>query len=242
MQSPSVLQRPANDVEIWDKWNSAWRQGPLTDEPSKARLLAIGRTMSELKIRGGKILEVGCGTGWLSSKLSEYGEVTACDLGSQIIETAQRNYPHIKFLSGDIQTLPLPTTHFDLIVSSEVLAHVPDQPAFIARLAELLKPGGILILTTQNKYVFDRTANIPPPEGWIRRWVTMKILKDLLRPQFSIRQATTVEPEGHLGFLRIVNSGKVNRCCNAVLGETRVKRLKERAGFGQSLYVIAAKR
>jgi SAM-dependent methyltransferase len=242
MQSHSVFQRPANDVEIWDKWNSAWRQGPLTDDPSKARLAAIGRTMGQLKLRGAKILEVGCGTGWLSTKLSESGEVTACDLGSNIIETAQRNYPHIKFLSGDIQTLDLPTNYFDLLVSSEVLSHVPDQAAFIRRLAELLKPGGLLILTSQNKYVFDRTANIPPPEGWIRHWVTMKVLKNLLRPHFSIRKATTVEPEGHLGFLRIVNSKKLNRYCNALLGEARTKRLKERAGFGQSLYVIAVKR
>ena len=242
MQSHSVLQRPANDVEIWDKWNSAWRQGPLTDDPSKARLAAIGRTLDELKLRDAKILEVGCGTGWLSAKLSEFGNVTACDLGSHIIETAQKNYPHIKFVSGDIQSLNLPTNHFDLLVTSEVLSHVPDQPAFISRLAELIRPGGLLILTSQNKYVFDRTANIPPPEGWIRRWVTMKILKGLLRPYFSIRRATTVEPEGHLGFLRFVNSKKVNRFCNALIGEARTKRLKERAGFGQSLYVIAVKR
>lgn len=242
MQSRTVLQRPANDVEVWDKWNSAWRQGPLTDEPSKVRLDAIARSVTELGIRGGKIMEVGCGTGWLSAKLSEFGEVTACDLGSQIIAAAQKSYPQIKFISGDVHTLDLPSNYFDLLVSSEVLAHVPDQPAFIRRLAELIKPGGVLIIDTQNKYVFERDANIPPPEGWIRQWVTMKTLKQLLRPYFSIRRATTLEPEGHLGLLRIVNSKKVNRYCNAILGELRVKRLKEFAGFGQSLYVVAVKR
>jgi len=94
----------------------------------------------------------------------------------------------------------------------------------------------------QNKYVFDRTANVSPPDGWIRKWLTMKELKDLLRDDFTIRRATTVEPEGHLGILRVINSVRINNFLNAVLGEARVKHLKEDAGFGQSLFVIAVKR
>jgi 2-polyprenyl-3-methyl-5-hydroxy-6-metoxy-1,4-benzoquinol methylase len=198
--------------------------------------------MEQLRIRDAKIMEAGCGTGWLSAKLSEFGEVTACDLGSEIIDTAQKEYPHIKFLSGDVQTLDLPTNYFDVVVTSEVLAHVPDQPAFVQRLADLLKPGGFLFLTTQNKYVFERTANISPPDGWIRQWVTMKTLKSMLRKHFSFRITTTLEPEGHIGLLRVINSRKVNHYCNALLGSSRVKRLKEQAGFGQSLFVVAVKR
>ena len=123
-----------------------------------------------------------------------------------------------------------------------MLAHVPDQAAFVHRLADLLKPGGILILTTQNKYVFERIENIPPPEGWIRQWVSMKTLKSLLQKEFSVRRATTLEPVGHLGLLRLINSARINGFCNALLGAPRVKRLKEYAGFGQSLFVIAVRR
>ncbi len=235
------LERPANDVQIWDKWNSTYRQGRL-DEPSKVRLRTIGATMEELKIRDAKILEAGCGTGWLSNKLSEFGKVTGVDLGSQIIETAQKNYPQVDFRSGDVHTLDLPNNYFDVIVTSEVLSHVPDQPFFLHRLAELLKPGGFLLVTSQNKFVFDRTENISPPDGWIRRWVTMKMLKNMLRKDFSIYRATTLEPEGHLGLLRVLNSRKINRVWNSVLGAPRVKRLKEGAGFGQSLFIVAVKR
>ncbi len=241
MEKATNLQRPANDVQIWDKWNSTYRQGRL-DEPSKVRLRAIGAEMDDLKIKNAKIFEAGCGTGWLSAKLSEYGEVTACDLGSQIIETAQRDYPHIKFLSGDVQSLDLPLNAFDVVVTSEVLAHVPDQPAFVHKLAQLLKPGRFLLITTQNKFVFERTANIAPPDGWIRQWVTMRLLKRLLRAHFSIRRATTLEPEGHIGLLRIINSRRLNDYGNGLFGAERIKRLKEAAGFGQSLFVVAQKR
>lgn len=241
MERAIDLQRPANDVQIWDKWNSTYRQGRL-DEPSKARLRAIGDAMGELKIEGAKIFEAGCGTGWLSAKLSEFGEVTACDLGSQIIDAAQKNYPHIKFLSGDVESLDLPVDAFDVVVTSEVLSHVPSQAAFIRRLAQLLKQGGFLLITSQNKFVFERTANIAPADGWIRQWVTMKTLKGLLQADFSIRRATTLAPEGHLGLLRVINSSRLNSYGNAVFGADRIKRLKEAAGFGQSLFVVAEKR
>lgn len=235
------MERPINDVQIWDKWNLTYRLGRL-DEPSRVRLRYILSTLTDLKIQNAKILEVGCGTGWQSAELRRFGQVTACDLGSKIIDIAKTNYPDIDFRSGDIQTLDLPTNYFDVVVTSQVLSHVADQAAFVHRLAELLKPGGFLLIDTQNKFVFEHTANIDPPDGWIRRWVTMKTLKKLLRGDFSVRRATTLEPEGHLGVLRIVNSGRINRYCNKVLGAPRVKRLKERAGFGQSLFALAVKR
>jgi len=235
------MERPINDVQIWDKWNLAYRLGRL-DEPSKRRLFEIGSAVADLKIRDARILEVGCGTGWLSAKLSEFGKVTAMDLGKEIIEIAQVTYPHIDFYSGDIHTLDLPTNFFDVVVTSEVMSHVVDQPAFVHRLSQLLKPGGFLLLTTQNKSVFERRSDVAPPDGWIRQWVTMKTLKRMLRPEFSIRRATTLEPEGHLGFLRVINSARINYYLGAAVGERRVKRLKESAGFGQSIFVVAVKR
>ena len=235
------MERPANDVAIWDKWNSTYRQGRI-DEPSKRRLREILAAMSDLKIHDARIFEAGCGTGWLSDKLSEFGKVSACDLGSKIIDTAQLTYPHVQFFSGDVHTLDLPVGTFDVVVTSEVLSHVPDQPAFIRRLADLLKPGGYLFVTTQNKSVFERRNDVAPPDGWIRQWVTVSMLKDLLRPHFTIRRLTTLEPEGKLGYLKVVNSVRLNNYCAAVLGPDRVKRLKESAGFGQSIFVIANKR
>jgi 2-polyprenyl-3-methyl-5-hydroxy-6-metoxy-1,4-benzoquinol methylase len=235
------MERPVGDVEIWDKWNSTYRLGTL-DPASKVRMCEILAVLADLKVRGAKILEVGCGTGWLSNGLSEFGKVTACDIGSKIIEIAQTRYPQVDFLSGDIHTLDLPVNSFDVVVTSQVLAHVADQPAFVRRLAQLLKPSGLLLIDAQNKFVFERTAGIDPPDGWIRKWVTMRELKSLLRQDFLIRHATTLEPEGHLGLLRIINSVRINRYSSAMFGTERVKRLKEKAGFGQSLFVVAARR
>ncbi len=199
------METTIDEVQVWDNWNSKHRQGRL-DEPSKRRMREILASVADLKIQGAKILEVGCGTGWLSSKLCEFGKVTAVDLGMEIIETAKVRYPEIDFRSGDIHTLDLPLNSFHVIVTLEIFSQVPDQLAFVRRLSQLLKPAGLLLLITQNKSVFERRADVRPNVGYIRKWVTMETLKHLLRPEFSIRHATSLEPEGHLGLLRVINS------------------------------------
>jgi 2-polyprenyl-3-methyl-5-hydroxy-6-metoxy-1,4-benzoquinol methylase len=234
------MKTPRDEAQVWDDWNSTYADGKL-DEPSERRMREILDALSALRVKSAKILEVGCGMGRLSAKLREFGQVTAVDLGAKIIETAKARYPDIDFRSGNVHTLDLPVNSFDVVVTLETLSHVPDQPGFLHRLAQLLKPGGFLLITTQNKSVFERRAGIGPPNGWIRKWVTMKTLKSYLQSDFSLRRATTLEPEGHLGLLRIVNSRKINRGFDAVLGAPRAKRLKDRAGFGQTIFVVAVK-
>ena len=236
------METPIAEIQHWDTWNSKYRQPETLDEPSKRRMDEILASLRNLKVQGAEILEVGCGTGWLSLKLGEFGEVTAVDLGVEIIETAKAHHPEIDFRSGDIHTLDLPVNFFDAIVTLETFSHVPDQAAFVRRLSQLLKPRGLLLLTTQNKFVFDRRADVVPNTSYLRKWVTMNGLKRLLYPEFSIRRATSLEPEGHLGLLRIINSGRLNRLFGAILGAPWLKRAKESAGFGQTLYVVAVKR
>jgi hypothetical protein len=67
-------------------------------------------------------------------------------------------------------------------------------------------------------------------------------LKSLMRGDFSICSSTTLEPEGHLGLLWVVNSRRLNDRLNDIFGAERVKRFKEKAGFGQSLFVVGKKR
>ena len=236
------METPIAHVQHWDTWNSKYRQPETLDEPSKRRMREVLAALTDLKTHKAQILEVGCGTGWLSSKLQEFGFVTAVDLGKEIIEAAKAQHPDIDFRSGDIHTLNLPVNFFDVIVTLETFSHVPDQPAFVRRLSQLLKPGGFLLLTTQNKSVFDRHGRISPAVGYIRKWVSMKTLKRLLRPEFFLRRNTTLEPDGHLGLLRLINSRRLNNYLDSAFGASRVKRLKERAGYGQTLFVVAVKR
>ena len=52
--------------------------------------------------------------------------------------------------------MSLPENHFDVVVSQEVIAHVPDQAAYLEKAADVLRRDGYLIITTPNKFVVDR--------------------------------------------------------------------------------------
>jgi 2-polyprenyl-3-methyl-5-hydroxy-6-metoxy-1,4-benzoquinol methylase len=232
-------------AEHWDSWNSKYRGTNALDGldlPCRRRMQEVLAALKRMRPENASVLEVGCGTGWLSSRLTEFGIVTGVDLGKEIIDAAKKEHPEIDFRSGDIHTVDLPLHSFDVIVTLETFSHVPDQEAFVRRLAALLKPKGVLLLTTQNKYVFDRVSGIGPPIGYLRKWVDMRTLKRLLGCEFDLRQATTLEPEGHLGLLRLVNSFKVSRILDSFFGSARVKQLKEAAGFGQTIFIVAERR
>ncbi len=230
------------EVSHWDQWNIKYRQwGKFDDEPTMRRMREVLAAVRDLRKGNPKILEVGCATGWLTAKLAELGTVMGIDLGEDSIRYAASKLPSVDFKAGDILELDLPINHFDVVVTLETLSHVADKDRFMRKMAQVLKPGGTLILTTQNKCVFDR-CDVAPNIGWTREWVTMRRLKRLVQSRFSITRASSFDPKGHRGILRLVNSGKVNRLLAMILRESRVKRLKESAGFGQTLFLIAVKR
>jgi len=130
-------------------------------------------------------------------------------------------------------------------VSQEVLARVADQPRYLERAADVLRPGGYLVLTTLNKFVVDRlgdAGSAPLPSELIEHFVDGRGLKGLLRPRFDVVRMTTHVPLGNAGILRLVNSSKLNRALGSVVSPRYLERLKEWAGFGYTLVAVARKR
>ena len=114
-------------------------------------LPAIRRRLSNLPI-GAKVIDIGCGNGsltatWASSEWQVYG-VDASESG---IHNATAAYPTISFSCAPIGT-ELITTYgaasFDAVVSSEVIEHVYLPRTLVRCAFELLRPGGLFVLTT----------------------------------------------------------------------------------------------
>jgi len=80
-----------------------------------------------------------------------------------------------------------------VIVTLEVLSHVEDQPAFVAKLATLLRSSGQLMLATQNGPVLQKYNRIPSPgPGQLRRWVDREELTALLSKDFQVIELFSV--------------------------------------------------
>ena len=189
-----------------------------------------------------KILEVGCGTGWLANLLSPFGTVVAVDLSEQAISVASRNYPHIKFIAGEFRSVEF-DDKFDFIVSADVIAHVVDHEAYVDRIAKLLEPGGIFLLMTQNAYVWKRSSYLMPKgKGQIREWPSLSRLKKLLRPKFGLVYISSIAPGGDRGLLWFVNHLIVQKSVQAVMGTEGARTLYERARIGRELIIVARRR
>lgn len=186
-----------------------------------------------------KSLKSVCGSGWFTPELARYGQVTATDLSDEVLARAAKRWPEVRFVPGDFMELDFDKRAYDVVVTLEVLSHVFDQKAFIRKLSSHLRPGGYLMMATQNRHVLEKYNAIPPPEpGQLRRWVYKEELAELLKPEFEVDEQFTVSPIARVGYMRLVNSWKLNAPIRFVFGN-RVERLKERLGLGWTLMSLS---
>ena len=225
---------------FWNRWNAENRETDL-GEVSRRQAEVITGWLAQLGRRDLDILEVGCGTGWFCPQLARFGRVIGTDLSDEVLERAQARWPGVGFIAGDFATLPLGERAFDVVVSLEVLSHVADQPAFLARIARLLRPNGLLLLATQNRTVLSAHCILPPPAaGQLRNWVDRQQLTDLLEPEFSIERLVSVTPVAHKGLRRILASRRLDMVLRPVVG-TLWRDFLERGDWGWTLIAMARK-
>lgn len=225
---------------FWNTWNAENRETSL-GEISQRQAEIVLDWLGALRRKDLDILEVGCGSGWLCPRLARFGRVTGTDLSDDVLKRAQSRWPHVHFIAGDFSTLPLGAECYDVVVSLEVLSHVTDQPAFLARIAQLLKPGGVLLLATQNRTVLAGHCDIPPPQpGQLRNWVDRGQLETLLAPGFEIERLVSATPIAHKGFRRLLTGQRLNNALQNIIGNSW-RDILERRGWGWTLIAQARK-
>lgn len=93
-----------------------------------------------------RILDIGCGTGAMSTRLSRWGDVISADFSPVALSYSRKRRLN-KLCAADAMHLPFKDASFDLIVSLDILEHLPDDHAAMKELYRVLKPGGRLIST-----------------------------------------------------------------------------------------------
>lgn len=231
----------AQQASYWDAWNADNRERALSDISRDQRETVI-KWLDDIGLYNLDILEVGCGAGWLCPTLKTYGRVTATDLSPTVLERASKRISDVRFITGDFMDLQFEDASYDLIVTLEVLSHVSDHAAFVDKLSRLLRPGGTLILATQNRPVLEQHNTVPPTQpGHLRRWFDRRELTALLTPHFNVTQVRTMTPIASKGVMRLVAGRQVKRAIRAVSGRA-LERAMAAAGFGWTLMTLAQKK
>lgn len=181
---PNVAEINEFYAEFWN--SEAWGcPEPNCDEQLRAE--AITRLIEQFVVPiGGRnltILDLGCGRGWLTSLLSRYGSVLGIDPVPAAIERAKVLFPNLNVRLAQTEDLINEgfAGRFDLIVSSEVIEHVPngEKKSFMTNIHRLLKPGGFAALTTPRGELLELWSENFPPEQPIEEWINEKDLDRL---------------------------------------------------------------
>lgn len=121
------------------------------------------------------ILDIGCGGGLVSEPVARLGAtVTGIDPAAENIEAARRHAEGqglaIDYRSALVEDLVAEDRTFDCVLCLEVVEHVPDVGAFLTTCAKLVRPGGLMILSTINRTMKAYALAIVGAE-YILRWL-----------------------------------------------------------------------
>lgn len=93
------------------------------------------------------ILDVGAGTGYIASKVSELcGELYALEPNASKVEQIMKHYPAVKVFVGSAERIPFPESYFDKAYVVSAFHHFRDQELALDEIARVLKPNGSLVI------------------------------------------------------------------------------------------------
>jgi 2-polyprenyl-6-hydroxyphenyl methylase/3-demethylubiquinone-9 3-methyltransferase len=126
-------------------------------------------------LQGLRLLDVGCGGGLISEPLARLAAaVTGLDPALENIEVARQHAAAqglaIDYRAGHVEDLAAEGLLFDAVICLEVVEHVPDVGAFLATCARLIRPGGLMLLSTINRTLKAYALAIVGAE-YILRWL-----------------------------------------------------------------------
>jgi 2-polyprenyl-6-hydroxyphenyl methylase/3-demethylubiquinone-9 3-methyltransferase len=154
--SPEEIARFGKLAARW--WDPDGESRPLHDlNPVRAAYVA-----DRLDLRGARVADVGCGGGLLSEALAKAGaRVTGIDLGEKVIEIARLHMhesrletPNLDIdyrVQSSAELAAAEAESFDAVCCMELIEHVPDPAALVSDLTRMVKPGGVVVMSTLNR-------------------------------------------------------------------------------------------
>ena len=136
----------------------------------------FGRDLkAPLPFEGLRLLDIGCGGGLLSEPMARLGaQVVGADAAAKNIEVARIHADQvglqIDYRAETAESLLAAGESYDAVLAMEIVEHVADPPGFVASCHDLLRPGGVLVMSTLNRTLRSYGAAIIGAE-WVMRWL-----------------------------------------------------------------------
>jgi SAM-dependent methyltransferase len=115
---------------------------------------------------GKTVLDIACGEGYGANLLAGHAQhVIGVDLSERTVEHARKTYQrqNLAFQVGACASIPLESASVDLVVSFETLEHHNEHQAMFAEIRRVLRPGGILLISTPDRRAYSEERDYRDP-------------------------------------------------------------------------------
>lgn len=175
-----VAKFEAMAAEWWDaggKFKPLHMMNPVRLDYITRQIAAeFGRDLKQPQpFAGLRLLDIGCGGGLLSEPMARLGAtVVGADAAARNIPVAalhaEQSGLAIDYRHTTAEALSASGEAFDVVLAMEIVEHVADPQGFVTTCHDLLKPGGLMIISTLNRTTKSFLAAIIGAE-WIMRWL-----------------------------------------------------------------------
>jgi SAM-dependent methyltransferase len=108
------------------------------------------------------VLEAGCGEGYGADLIADVArQVIGLDYDESAVAHVRARYPRVDMRHGNLAALPLGAGSVDVVVNFQVIEHLWDQGQFVGECLRVLRPGGLLLMSTPNRVTFSPGRDTP---------------------------------------------------------------------------------
>ncbi|QKV78745.1 class I SAM-dependent methyltransferase [Amycolatopsis sp. Hca4] len=142
------MTRPETAAEVFDALGTAYEHAFRAATAHRAAVTDLLAALSP----GAKVLDLGAGTGRPTAELLAAAghDVTGYDVAPKMVAIAREQVPAARFELGDMRELSYPDATWDAVTAFFSMLQLPraEQEAVLGRVADWLKPGGLLVFAT----------------------------------------------------------------------------------------------
>lgn len=171
----------AIDNEMYSREDFSWWDGDMNSFNVQLRyfinpirfsyFMEILKQKSDRDVLGRKLLDVGCGGGYLCEEFAKTGfDVTGIDPSQNTVKAARVHATHnrlcIDYEEGRAEAIPFGDSSFDYVSCCDVLEHVDDVDKSISEITRVVKPGGLFFYDTINRTLVSWLVVIKIAQDW----------------------------------------------------------------------------
>lgn len=206
-------------AKVYDRWAPIYDLvfGALFERGRSAAIVAAEQI-------GGRILEVGVGTGLYLPEYSRNTRICGVDISESMLRKAQEKVDEYKLTNVeglwvmDAEHLTFPDNSFDVVVAQLVVTTVPHPEETLTEFARVLKPGGEIVLMSRvgaergvRRAVEKGLAPLTRRLGWRLEFPFERYINWAARtPGMKLTERRPMPPFGHFSLIRFRKDGESN--------------------------------